>query len=68
MSNQQQIDSKKNTKKINEVKIGLVEEEEQQEQKKSQMIEDDEELLLYHEVGCLGEERHKGGAQVSRGS
>ena len=32
------------------------------------LLEDDEELLLYHEVGCLGEERRKCGAQVSRGS
>ena len=32
------------------------------------LLEDDEELLLYDEVGCLGEERRKGGAQLSIGS
>ena len=33
-----------------------------------ELLEDAEELLLYHEVGCLGEERRMGGAQLSRGS
>ena len=32
------------------------------------LLEHGEELLRYHGVGCLGEERRKGGAQFFRGS